>query len=1411
MPELKKKKKYHIMRIIHFSDVHLRPHGLGTRTLGLYRRMSEKLHEIHKEGNIDLIVFSGDMIDKGGKDYKGQSLYDCFKTFEEKIIKPIVERLGIGYHQFIFVPGNHDIKRDAINHDIIDGLKNERSVDDLLSAGQELPQMEDFNRFSTEYYDSHRIEGMAVKRSVQQMTVCFPISGHKVGITMLNSAWMCEGDSDYGNIFLGTCQLNTSQLEMDTEECDVRIAVSHHHYSFMNDSEKNKIRIILHKHYGLYLTGHTHGKKTEHVADEAGDIFQSVAAGNLYDNMHETDDEYKNGFTVLDYDPIGKSLKVTPYIQQPDESFDIDRNYGAQGTLTLVKHTPQMFQSLDIWLKTYRSPYDIIENDTLKELREQLRDGNNRRILLSALSGLGKTRLVHDAFCDGTIHTHSYYTELNSDNTTQLFYDFTETLKAIGHNEGLIIVDNCSSDILNNLNNQCPTNIRLICVNNEYYDEYGSPSFTTVRMDPQMLKTEVGLEIERKLNVDDHNRHICDEIKKLADGFPYMAYQLLDAYRESGSVNIAATTPLMERLIKYSSSRKEEERASMMTMSLFQPFPLAMANETAFEFIVNNDIMMPLGTTRPLRKRAINTTIARFSSTLIERTASWVNIRPFPLAVYLAKEWFTGLDETDISNLLADFEKLREDDPGTHMILCNSMAKRIEYMRGMPLASEFVDRLMGVPAAPFANEKVACSDMGSRLFLAMASVNPVAVSDCIYRIFAFKSKDWIDKEINERARRNLVRTLEKLCFDPESFSNAATVMAKFMMAENEEWANNSTRQFQQLFHIMLPGTEADLGKRMEVIVNLYDSGHIPAALTAIDSAFISSGFVRVGGAERFGSERKKDYTPTYEEIWKYWYGCRDILIRCVNEHNRTVPDIVKIITKHTFHWIRDGYFNTLFKPLVDCTLPYDPDLAELHEEIIHFTAEMLIKRYPAEKQHEITEYINSLKPQNFSFLLREAKADIYNSSRSDYFRLGLEIMEPLVSKFLESGIYRNTDELERLVSDSEYVDHTFFHRLEEQVSDSQLDELFDNCLIIVKKLDADATTPFLISLCRATKSRKPSSAFREKLLDAGLHTSYILYSAICEDENLTLLKKLITQDKAHLLHTDMLSLYLGTVTVETPEAFHRMLDILHREYSTRTIELVGAILRLRFAWKGLSSCSKELIESILLEYPLDERNTRLNTEYASFITDLLEKKDCPEFALKLNDKLIKGLNDSYLYGSLNGVYSTLLTQYTDIVWPSFEEAFISDDYMEFTGHVWNELGSGIGFGAGPLFQIGDDRIKEMCLKHPEIAPAKIAGLMPIYDAPIGQGDSFGRLMLWILDNFGEQKDVLSNIHSNIHTFGWTGFTIGLFAHHRKCMEKLLNHKKQEVREWASRCINEFNQEIQTEQNREDFIRMHYDQ
>src|SRR5690606_17036946 len=134
-------------------------------------------------------------------------------------------------------------------------------------------------------------------------------------------------------------------------------------------------------------------------------------------------------------------------------------------------------------------------------------------------------------------------------------------------------------------------------------------------------------------------------------------------------------------------------------------------------------------------------------------------------------------------------------------------------------------------------------------------VNPVAISENLYR-------NYIDKSTVElldvrQGRRNLIWTQEKLCFDSRTFNKSALILFKFAVAENENISNNATGQFLQLFNIQLPGTEANLAERLNIInwgLEKNDEKFRQLTLSALSIGLKCRDFRRMGGAEHQGTK-----------------------------------------------------------------------------------------------------------------------------------------------------------------------------------------------------------------------------------------------------------------------------------------------------------------------------------------------------------------------------------------------------------------------------------------------------------------------------------------------------------------------------------------------------------------------------
>lgn len=321
------------MRIIHFSDFHFQPKDGIAKSQRLAERLMVTLQQIQAEKPIDLIIFSGDMIDRGGEGFK--SMDYAFKVFKELIIDKILKCLDLPSERFVFVCGNHDVERKKDSKitetGLVEHLCNISALDDFVRAPSSIDdvrRIETFNRFRHEYYSS--LPNLEYYETPFQSNLVLTIDDKKVCITMLNSSWRCfDSAEDKGRILMGQAQVLDSQPYLT--KADIRIAVAHHDYSWMNDFERPNLPRLIVSNYDMFFCGHTHGSDAKMECRPEGNTFMFTAPGLLHANLHEFNGNYKNGFMVIDYNKDHLVLQATKYQQFDDEIFRIDKNYAESG------------------------------------------------------------------------------------------------------------------------------------------------------------------------------------------------------------------------------------------------------------------------------------------------------------------------------------------------------------------------------------------------------------------------------------------------------------------------------------------------------------------------------------------------------------------------------------------------------------------------------------------------------------------------------------------------------------------------------------------------------------------------------------------------------------------------------------------------------------------------------------------------------------------------------------------------------------------------------------------------------------------------------------------------------------------------------------------------------------------------
>lgn len=1411
------------MRIIHFSDFHLQ----GGKILKLHKinanKLMDALVKINQKHKIDIIAFGGDLIDCGGKSFT--SIQEGFKAFEDVVLKPLMQTLNLPNDHVIIVPGNHDKDvSDLKGKSLMEELKKESKVTNFLYKSDDTDEnvkgMLPYFQFRDDFYKGYN----AYSKSETDFTSCLKlqIEGKKIGIAMLNTAWGCTAKSGE-EVLLGNAQVVEA---LDTiEDCDIKIAVMHHDISALIEYDRNAVKQPIMLNFDLLLTGHIHGDDSNYLEIPSGSsIIRSGVAGITVNNNDETDEQYKNGFHVIDINiDTPSDVAIVKYIQNSQYDFGVDKAFGEDGTWCPNKRVA-LFESLKNWIQRTHQPYIYMTNEKVDSYIQVLKNPSNKIVKIVAFSGYGKTRMVYEAFKNLDISKNCYYCNAVNGDVAVILKQFNVRCQKITDGEGLIIIDNCNSElqyrVLQDYDNFNYGHIRLILTSNAVNERNSEAKIKEIRLERDILRKEVNEYIDD--NIPERNSIIRENIKNIADGFPTMALSLVDEFQSENKINIHTVDTLIERMVSHDTGLTDEQQTALQALALFQPLPYKQGTQPhpVYNKIIENSILLPLASTDAnYRHTIVNTTIEKCRNTFIEVGMENLNVRPYPLAIWYVNKWFVGCGN-QMEKLIDYVESLPESDSN---LLKECLCKRLEAVDDSPFAKKLVERW--AQDKTFLSEKVILSDMGSRLFLAMSPVNPVAIVKGLLEFFEKKDAEWIKSNVQGKVRRCYVNTLEKLCFSKDSFGYGVQLLAKFALAENETWGNNSTGQFIQLFNILLPGTQSNYQERVIALKTLHEKSSLydELILKAIGTAFKSGSFSRMNGAEKFGFETKLDYYPSSNsEIRSYWYACRDLVLKLLDKDRKYVDVVSKIVEERSYYWLdKVLLYNNLFLPIVNRVVELRRhNWLKLYNNLFRLSLDEDFEKEYEETKTSIKELISILRPNDFSTKLYEAwmtcQMDFHLSDEEIVIK-HIEIFEPLADEFVAKHIYQNYDEVEKILCLDFYIDSCFFKRLQHIMNKEEMSAFYSNLLAFVKKRNGNCEGTKLYQTIGELASRKETESFLNDIYQFHYEKLYAELLTKNEDNELSVLRKLEEMVVADQLSIDILPVYLGSLKWLSAEQAVLLLPWFTTYIKDYADDVFSFLQRYRFVIQPLVKENLEIrsvMKKLLLQYPL-KREMKLDAYwYSNMVSFIFKCGRDEEFAKCLNAKFMEEKNGILDGKFVNDLYKILLSkEYIDCVWTDFSRAFYDDNYFMFYMNIRNYIGSGFGFGEGFLFKGNDERIKELCLLYPDKVAHRIAELAPCFEYK-GDGDDrkvtgFSHIFVWLLDNFADDKTVLEGIHANLHSFSWSGSIIPYHERNIFCFGQLLNHSNSIVRDWANECLDSEKKELNRELGNEEFDSMYY--
>lgn len=1075
-----------------------------------------------------------------------------------------------------------------------------------------------------------------------------------------------------------------------------------------------------------------------------------------------------------------------------------------------IKQRKNKFKPFISWHEHSSHNYNksvFYENERINQIKATLKN-NTDNIRFLGLSGLGKTRITFEAFRD----------EKNNESINYLYVDYNlteinqlrEKIRDIfldDKNSQTLIIDNCSIDF----------NREIIQIK---YSHQASNPIITIYNEPKEEEFDkinnvdyINLEIEDLTSVvDDILRNnfpkISDEykatIKEFSEGLPLMAVLMAESFSE-GNINIGKLQD-KELFNKLLCINTDDEKEILKSCSIFKYIGYKDELEEQISFILKNKNITPrlkgdIEEKLDLFHEIFNKYARR---QIFEINGRLFGIRPRPIAFYLAEEWFSTCTENRMSALINDI--------GDNKLLVDSICDQIKYMGYSDKAIILFDKLLAIKG-PFYNAEVVNTEVGSRLFRSFVEVNPIAVANNLYRNFGLMTKEQLLKI--DKGRRNLIWVLEKLCFDKRTFEKGTKLIMDFAAAENETWGNNATNEFLRLFKIQLPGTESSLEDRLEIIKwgLSKDNEHKLLSLKAIDSGLESQYFNYFCGAENQGTKKLNHYTPTYPEIYQYWEEMLKIIDNEIDNKTDYADFCYKII-ENKARGICSFYKG------IDIIFPYLEKFAEKKGydwdgllEILYHIKNYDFKRIDSIYHERVNKLIENLTRTDFVFRFNEASRFFRREGQNIPFEERLNIKNQkfieLAQEFVRDN-FCSYEILEALFLNKEPLPNSFGRTISELLKDDIIkNKLFiDTSIDIIKKYqENDYNNSIIIDYTRGINDEN-----FEYLIDLLIENNicYLVFPLYgvknINLDKLDLLFALVDKKDATIDRFINFSYFypIGDYSED------KISDFISRivKYGEDGIFTIFTIVKniLYFSEKNEKNISLgDIIENVVNKVDIKNLSRDKFDKYFELIDILLKQKKRDLLALHINNQIIdfaRDINQNFIGNySIENILSILLKDYFDVIWKDLSDALVLEgkDYAIYY-NLHFIIGSSIGNirPIGILF-LGDiDKIFEWCNEYPDVAPIRLASMVPIY-----KNGNIHPIALRLIDNFGDNDDVLIALHSNINTFGWTGSLVPLYEQEKKLFEGLIDHRIPNVAKWARINVENVCLELENEKRREE--------
>ena len=665
----------------------------------------------------------------------------------------------------------------------------------------------------------------------------------------------------------------------------------------------------------------------------------------------------------------------------------------------------------DVWSNSrdVRQPVTFVADSSRQELVdrivETLRDRSECPVIrLSGLPGVGKTRTVFEALkSDDLRHQVMYVRQATDIFRTQLDY----TLVSDPNVSAILVADDCDLDQHRRLADMLvDQGFRLALITMSY--EVGRVPLPTLELRAEALEQET---IESILEREHPGLPfgVGRRLAEFAGGYPRIAVLLAEQVEESTSGTYLSVTDdrLMNRLVGGSSSIDSAEftktKTVLMGISLFEQIGVAGERHVESRWLADR-----LGVTSQEFERVV----AQQRDRGIVQGEFYVSVTPFMLRVHLMDEWWRAHGfQTDIA--FTEFVSSMPDDERSDML--NRFFQHLPYLSAEHHGSEFIRRMLASDG-PMSVYDLVNTEIGSRLFLALAEAEPAQALKAAQRVIGNKSPMELLEFLN--GRRNMVVALERMAVWNELFQPAARLLLALGESETESWANNASGVFADLFSAgtgPVAPTEARPSRRLSILSEAISSESPERrrlGIRACGAALRTGAFHRVVGVEYQGVRREPElWTPaTYGELFDAYRSAWQLLTNslghlCGDELESAVDVLLSSVRGLT-------RFEALASMVVETMLDLASDSRVDRREVIARAIEVLHyegAKLPVETRNAWGRLSEELSGDDFSsrmerYVAMELLVDMFDVDMFDTDGSHVDNVQPHIEELADQAI-----------------------------------------------------------------------------------------------------------------------------------------------------------------------------------------------------------------------------------------------------------------------------------------------------------------------------------------------------------------------------------------------------------------------